>query len=810
MKAGFYGLFIGINILLVLLLNGNITIPGNPLPPFGKFLNPFCGVWSTGIDNEHKDIELNSPYLSSPVEIIYDDRRVPHIFAQNIEDALFAQGFVQAQNRLFQMEFVSLASAGALSSVLGDKTLEIDREKRRRGMLYAAENAVKGWEKFPEYQKYMTPYLQGVNTYIDYLKSRDFPLEYKLLDFEPSEWTAIKSALIFKYMALTLAGRNDDIRYTNLKTALGNEAFDFLYPEIEDEENPVIPDLYFLKEKEILTVVNQDEDAYFKGKIEKAFYEARQDGVGSNSWGLSGLKTASGKTIFCNDPHLSLGLPSIWFEVHIHTPDFNAYGVSIPGMPGIMIGFNEDIAWGETNVGQDVEDLFLVEWADNEKKKYMLDGAAKDVTIRLEKHEVKGGKSVTDTVRYTSWGPVYHESNDGKHDLAMRWLVHDVPDTPEFMVFVNAMKCKDYDQYLDVSADFISPAQNFGFASGSGDIGMRINGRFPAKSGQDGRFVEYGNKSSHDWQSFIPRDQNPQILNPERGFISSANQRSAPRDYPYYYTGKFEHFRNKTINSKLTAIQDATVQDMQTLQTDAWSSKAADIIPAMLAAISDADLTASERTVAEIMNKWDYQYRANLIAPVYFEHFFRQLQDLVWDEIVGLQKDMDIVLPKPWRLIALIKNDPENKYFDIMSTPEKEVAADIIRLAFKKASAEVQKQLEATPDLTWGSYRPLDIFHLIRLPALSEMGLPADGSPDVINAVGNSFGPSWRMIVHLDEKTEAYGIYPGGQSGNPSSKYYKNMIPDWLKGAYFPLRFTQSPDALSSVKTQSLHLNPKK
>ena len=809
MKVLLYGLFLVMNMSLLLFLNGNIILPNNPLPPFGKFLNPFCGVWSTGLEKETNDIILHSETLKAPVEIIYDDRRVPHIFAQNMEDALFAQGYVQAQNRLFQMEFVSMASAGSLSSVLGDKTLEIDREKRRRGMLFAAENAVKGWQQFPEFNTYMTAFKKGINAYISDLDPKDYPLEYKLLDFSPSEWTDVKSALIFKYMALTLAGRNDDIRYTNLRNTLGEEAFRFLYPETEENENPVIPDLGFLKGQEILSS-SQNEDVYFKGKIQKAYYESRQGGVGSNSWGLSGMKTASGKTIFCNDPHLSLGLPSIWFEVHIHTPEFNAYGVSIPGMPGIMIGFNEDIAWGETNVGQDVEDLFLIEWADAARTKYMLDGAAREVEMRIETHTVKGGKTITDTIRYTTLGPVYHESTDKKHDLALRWLIHDMPDTPEFMVFVNAMRCKDYEQYLDVTSDFISPAQNFGFISKTGDIAMRINGRFPVKTGEDGRYIEFGNQSANDWQDYIPRDQNPQILNPERGFISSANQRSAPRDYPYYYTGKFEHFRNKTINNKLAAMEDITVDDMKKMQTDAWSSKAADVLPLFLNLLPESELKEHEKKTLEVLSQWDFQYRADKLAPVCFELFFSNFQRLTWDEILGLQQEMDVALPKPWRLIDLLRKDPENKYFDIESTSEKESAGDIIRLAFEEMSATMINKLNENPNLTWGSYRPLDIFHLIRLPALSEMGLAADGCPDVINAVGQSFGPSWRMIVHHDNSTDAYGVYPGGQSGNPSSKYYKNMVSDWLKGAYYPLRSVRSSDELSSFKSQSLRLIPKK
>lgn len=798
-----------LTLTFVLLLNGNIQISSNPLPPFGKFLNPFKGVWQSNLHNETQEMNLQMKGLTAPVKILYDDRRVPHIFAGNLEDALFAQGFVQAQNRLFQMDFVAKAAAGELSSVLGDKTLEIDREKRRRGMKFAAENAVKGWEQFPEFRKYMDAYISGVNAYIHSLGEGDYPLEYKLLDYAPESWDALKSALIFKYMSLTLAGRNDDIRYTNLYNLLGKESFDFLYPETEEIENPVIPDLSFLQGADI-DIPHQSDSAYYTQSIQNAFYDSRPSGVGSNSWGVGGLKTASGKPIFCNDPHLSLGLPSIWFEIHLHTPQFNAYGVSIPGMPGIMIGFNEFIAWGETNVGQDVEDLFVIEWADDKRSAYMLDGKVQEVRYRIETHKIKGGKDLTDTVRYTHWGPVYHSSKDGKHDLAMRWLVHDVPDTPEFMVFVQGMQCKNYEEYLEVTSNFIAPAQNFGFASVDGDIALRVNGRFPAKSPNDGRFVEYGNVSANGWQKFIPRAQNPQILNPSSGYIASANQRSAPKDYPYYYTGKFEHFRNKTINGKLTAAQDVTTEDIKVMQTDAYSSKAADIVPFILSSVDKTSLTGLHAEIYEAFQKWDYQYRSYEAAPTYFELFFRRLQEKVWDEITPFQKDYDVVLPKPWRLIALMKKDSENIYFDIKNTEAKESALDIVRLAFEDLVSAIRDLKEKNQALEWGKYRPLDIHHLIRLPALSELGLPADGCPDVINATGLSFGPSWRMIVNLEEKVSAYAVYPGGQSGNPFSPYYKNMIPTWLKGEYFPVRFVHNAEDVQSHSTQIIHLTPQK
>lgn len=802
-----YGVTFVFTVSLILLLNGTLSVTKDPLPPLGKFLNPFGGAWTSDTKKENTDIILADAGLRDKVEILYDDRRVAHIYAQNIEDALFAQGYVEAQNRLFQMEFLSMAASGELSSIIGNKTIEIDLEKRRRGMKYAAENAVKGWEKTEEYTK-VHRYVEGINAFVKNLKPDDYPLEFKLFDIQPSKWTTLKSALVFKQMSLTLAGRNDDVECTNLMYHLGKDDFNFLYPEHQAVENAVIPtETPFTFDT--LYGKAQDDKSYYHGEITKSYYENRNKGVGSNSWGVSGAKTTSGKPIFCNDPHLSLGLPSIWFEVHIHTPEFNAYGVSFPGFPGIMIGFNDHIAWGETNVGQDVEDLFLIHWANKEKTKYLLDGKETDVTYRVEEVKVKGGKTITDTVKYTNWGPIFRTSSDGTHDLAMRWLCHDVPDTEEYNVFIDAMKCKNYNEYLNATAKYITPAQNFGFASVSGDIAMRVNGKFPAKYAEDGRYVEHGDDSRNGWNAWIPRKQNPQIINPKRSFISSANQVSADKTYPYYFTGKFERYRNRRVNEKLTDMENITPEDMQKMQQDAYSFKAADYIGTLKSIIKPEDFNKAENEKLKLLTDWDFQYRADTEAPSLFDIFYKKLTENTWDELIELRKTMDVKLPESWRLLEIIQTTPDHKYFDITATAQKENARDVIVKSLKEAIAEFNKNASEGKSNTWGAYKPLHIYHLARIPAFSAMDIAADGCPDAINATGYSFGPSWRMVISLEEKVKGYAVYPGGQSGNPASKYYKNMIDAWVKGQYYTLNSSASAEDIRKIKTQTIVLKPK-
>jgi penicillin amidase len=806
MQKFVYGFHFSLFLFVLLFLNGNIELFRKTIPPFGKFLDPAKGVWNHNVPTGFEENNLSLP-ISQQASVIYDERWVPHIIAENLEDVLFLQGYTEAENRLFQMELMSRAAAGELSSIFGEVTIGIDLDKRRRGIKFAAENAVNTWKEMPEY-KLAEKYINGVNAYISQLKPEDYPLEFKMFNLKPEPWTVLKSALIFKEMSLVLCGRNHDIEYTNARNTFTPDIFNQWYPEYEEVENPVVPD-HALRFPEILYGKKQDSSAFIKGLIQNTFYETRNPGIGSNQWTVGKSKTQSGANIFCNDPHLSLGLPSIWFEQHLKTPRFNAYGVSFPGFPGIMIGFNDSIAWGETNVGQDVEDLFLIEWADDQRNTYYLDGEKVKADVRIEKIEVKGADPLYDTIKYTKWGPVFKKSKDGKNDLAIRWLSHDKPKNAEFMTFIKGMTCKNYNEYKAATESFQTPAQNFGFSSVSGDIAIRINGMLPAKFGQDGRFVEYGNKSQNDWTDFIPRDQNPHVVNPPENYVSSANQRSASKNYPYYFTGNFENYRNVTINEKLKAGSNITVMDMQKMQMNSFSQKAKEFIGVIPQDCRQMGSTSGINWYDKL-KQWNFEYKRDKTEPVFFEIYMKNLRSNTFEEIYSLMENMSVPIPKDWVLYRNIVSDPLNEIFNIKKTSTIENAENIQKLAFFKTIREVDSLMTINKNLTWGSYNPLNIFHPTRLPALSANNLSADGCPDAINAKGNSFGPSWRMIVHQKMPIEAYGVYPGGQSGNPFSPYYKNMVDDWIDGRYHLLNKDISQEELSKKKVKKIIVSPKK
>ena len=774
-----------VSILLFAMLSGWMKIPNNPLPPLGIFLNPYTGVWANAEKEPKRDLTLTFSTLDKPVRVIYDDRWVPHIFATSTKDALFAQGYVVASNRLFQMDFITRAASSKLSEIMGDKTVQFDLKRHTSGLEKVAEETAQAWEK-TEHIGLLNSYVAGVNEYIKTLSPKDYPIEYKLLDYEVEPWSIKKTALVVKYMADVLANNCNDLESTNTLALLGKETFDLVYNEAEDGGYPVIP----LEKKYSvpdINKINQNNVPVVHDVYKHSFYDGYTKGVGSNNWAISGKNTLSGNPILCNDPHLSLSLPSIWIEAQLITPAYNAYGVSFPGFPGIIIGFNEHIAWGETNVGQDVQDLFNITWTNKERTKYKVDGEVKEVTYDIREIKVKGGKTITDSVKYTIFGPIVKESVDGKHDLAKYWLPLFPSDKEDYMTFIDAMHCTSLEEYQKVTEIFDSPAQNFLVASKSGDIGLRVNGKFPVRSNEDGRYIKEGTSQRNTWQDFIPRSENPQIINPAQGYLVSANQRSAGKDYPYYYTGSFEHFRNRSINESLKGKKDITPADMMALQGDTKSYKAVDMVPLMLAAIGDA-----KSEIIESLKTWNYRYDANLIAPVYFEEWFNLMYINTFDEIFQYKDSIDVLYPEDFSLISLAKNHCDHKIFDDISTPEIERCQDIFRKSFQELQAKMKKENPTN----WGKHRPLIINHYTRIPALSVANLEVGGSPDVINAINKNFGPSWRMIVQLGDTIEAYGVYPGGQSGNPASVHYKDMIDTWAKRQYYKLNYVKSENEL--------------
>lgn len=794
-------------IIGLLVYSGNRhQVFGSKLPALAALLDPFGGFWQNAEPKGKSPLPglLDLPQLSQPVQIIFDDRLVPHIFAQNMADAAFAQGYITAKFRIWQMNMTTRAASGQLAAVVGEKALERDKLQRRKGMTWAAERTLQHWKQTPTEYNIIEAYAQGVNAYLSSLDPKDYPLECKLMDFTPQQWSPLHSALVFKSMAEMLSSRNDDIQASNAMRLLGDSLFQYLYPEYPPFQSPVIP---------VETPWN------FKSAVTKSLVPANSGisetlapfdlmpqpspFIGSNNWALASRKSQSGYPLLCNDPHLRLTLPSIWFEIQIHTPELNAYGVSLPGIPGIIIGFNNDIAWGVTNGSQDVLDWYAVEWSKPDKSAYLFDGKERPVELRTEVIEVRGRATpVIDTVRYTTWGPVVYETEDSPYrDLAMHWVAHDPVARQDFYevgVFMRLMSGHSYADFKDAIAHFRSPAQNFVFASKSDDIALHVGGLFPIKKPQQGRFVQDGKSSSNDWGGFIPPDQNPQVLNPARGFVSSANQHATSPDYPYYLNGYYDTYRGRMVNRLLEKQATYSVEDMKAMQNNTYGIKAEEGVKALLKNINPAALNKAQQKALQDLAQWDFRYEADVQAPTLFEQWLSASYKATFDELYLHPDSNNLLYPQIWRFIDMLGNSPQHILFDNKQTAEKEDASIIVTRSFIEWY-KLNGEAYSSNELAWGKHKNTWIKHLADIPAFS-VNLPdIGGTGDALNAIKPTHGPSWRMIVELGPKAKAYGVFPGGVSGNPGSSFYDTSVKVWAKGQYHELLLLDSP------KDQSQH-----
>jgi penicillin amidase len=369
-------------------------------------------------------------------------------------------------------------------------------------------------------------------------------------------------------------------------------------------------------------------------------------------------------------------------------------------------------------------------------------------------------------------------------------------------------KAKNHNNYLAALDHWTSPGQNFVFASVKGDIAMRIQGKYPVRRKNEGRFILDGTRTTSEWQAFIPNEHNVQYKNPERGFVSSANQYPVDLTYPYYINAtSYEAYRNRRINQRLSELANITPQDMMDLQLDNYSIKAQEILPRLLQLTDSISYSETETKVRAILRSWDFQNNPKLEAPAYFDRWWRILYSGIWDEF--LKSEMALPSPTAFNTIKLIKETPPDfPYFDRVDTPEEETLTELVIASFKQAVADIENwKSEKNTSLEWAKYRDTYVEHLLRQEPLS-VHAPNGGNSESVNASTRRHGPSWRMVVSLEKSgVKAWGVYPGGQSGNPGSQFYDNLVDEWRDGKYFQLHFSKSRDSYSSSKS-IITLNP--
>lgn len=794
------GFFISLVIALILIFVLNRH--WGQIPPLGKFLSPRQGFWANAEPvNKNFSQRIRIKGVEQPVRVWLDGRLVPHIFAQNEHDAYYVQGYITAMFRLWQMEMQVRAAGGRVSAVIGEKALAYDRLQRRKGMVTAAENSLALAEADSTSKAVLDAYSAGVNAYIAGLSYRSLPLEYKLLDYKPEKWTNLKTFLLLKYMSDELTGYTDDLENTNALKFFSLQQFNQLFPDFPDSLYPIIPKGTPFYQPSVSANITLTDTIEHNLKDTIGFEQKKPDkDNGSNNWVVNGKMTASGAPILCNDPHLGLNLPSLWFEIQMQTPDMNVYGASLPGAPGVIIGFNNSIAWGVTNAQRDVKDYYAMHFRDSTMKQYWYDGDWKNADLHVEKIDIRGHKPFMDTVAYSVFGPVIYDSHFpdsvGRNPyLAVHWAAADSSD--ELKTFYLLNHARNFNDYKMALSYYQCPAQNFAYADVSGNIAMWQQGKFPARRDSEfGKFILPGDSSLYLWKPFIPFIENPHILDPDRNYLYSANQNPTDTTYPYHYFGYFIQFRARRIDHVLAEKNNLTIADMMRLQNDYYDGFAAEALPLMLAHLDTAGLEGSSRRYMDSLLRWDYQEIPSSIAPILFNNWWDSLYAGIWND--DFDDSLRLPLPRPTdnTTIEWLLRDTAMPYIDNRQT----VAHENLFLQNNDAFTKAMRAIAATDTagtLQWGSYRGTDIMHLTKIPAFSREHLFTGGTAYTVNAIKKDHGPSWRMIVQLSNPIQAYGVYPGGQSGNPGSRYYDNFIDDWVKGKYYQLHYFMPQDSTS-------------
>ncbi|MGQ0712581.1 MAG: penicillin acylase family protein [Gemmatimonadaceae bacterium] len=798
-----------------------------PAPPIGLFLDPVHGVWAAGRGG---DLDVRSSRrvaaLGDRVRVVYDDRGVPHIFASSVADATRALGFVVARDRFFQMELATRAAAGRLTELAGQRAVEVDREQRALGLPWAAERKLAAIDTTAPGWHAIVAYAEGVNAWLESMGPADVPLEYHLLGVRPSRWEPVQSIHLLNRMTWTLAHGDHELRVRQLELLIGRPAAAALFPRNSPIQEPIVPNGQRAPRVDLTTLPPprpvDTRATGLPGALDRLRARIRAtselpddpgDALGSNNWAVAPRRTRNGHALLAGDPHLELTLPSIWYEAHLVVPgQLDVYGVTIPGSPGIVIGFNRDVAWSFTNVESDVIDYF-VESLDDPRRptRYRVDGAWEPLTPRVETYRnARGEVFATDTVFYTHRGPLIR---DGELGLSLRWTAHDA--TNESDALAHAVRAKSVAEWLDAMTGFLVPAQNGVVADRAGTIAIRSTGRFPVRApGATGARLQDGSSKANDWAGVLPPSRYPFARNPSQGYLASANQQPwDPRmDSTYLGENWYSPWRAMRINALLRADSAVTPDAMRRYQTDPGSARADAFVPALLAAANAMRATGRGDVVldsaAELLGEWDRRYTKDSERAVLYESIMTALQARVWDELVHGEgrgaAPLRVDTPRD-QMIALLLRDPASSWWDDRGTQRAverrdDILADAMREGYRRT-----RTMHGDPNAggwRWDRVHHANIHHLLHLESLSRLRVPVQGGPSTLSPSSGSgrFGASWRMVVELGSEVRAWTIYPGGQSGNPASPRYADRVTAWSDGVLEPALLPRAEGEIPSSR----------
>ncbi|WP_338777933.1 penicillin acylase family protein [Metabacillus sp. FJAT-52054] len=726
--------------------------------------------------------------LTQETVVTRDQEGVPHIKAGSEKDLYMAQGYIQAQDRLFQMDLSRRQASGMLSEVVGEATIDRDKFFRTLGLRRAAQASLSAYDQ--ESLQVLQWFADGVNAHIKEAKKEGkLPLEFTLLGYEPSKWTPLDSLTIGKYMAFDLGGhwQGQAFRYWAMDHLSKEEALE-LFPSYP-KDAPAILSSY----KNIKLDI---QDTFASAVIPREFN-------GSNNWVVSGKKTVTGKPLLADDPHLGLATPSIWYQMHLTSPSQNVSGVIFAGVPGIILGHNEKIAWGVTNTGPDVQDLYIEKRSPQDDSKFLHNGKWEQAKIIKEPIAVKGKKTIPYEVTETRHGPVISEfSLDQKKDtvLAMKWTAL-MPST-ELQAVLNMNRAQNWNEFEKALEEFHVPTQNFVFAGQDGTIAYKANGKIPIRKNGDGLLPVPGWTDDYEWSGFIPWNQLPRSVNPEEGFLATANNKVIDDRYPYHISHHWaQPYRYMRIEEFLTSKDKVTVNDMKKLQMDQKDLYAREFVPSFLKALKEQKLTSQEKGALSLLENWNYEDNPEYGAPLIFHLWMKELPRVLFADKIP-EKMEELFEGKQQAVDELLRKalDGEKSVW----IEEKGGIQNVLHSSLKSVLAAIQDQYGKDPKAwKWGDYHQVYFAHPLSSasPVLEwvfnrQKPLPVGGSQVTVQAAAYEengvvdHGAPWRFVADLSDLSKAYHNNSPGQSGHFRSEWYSNQLKNWVEGTYHETSLT--------------------
>jgi penicillin amidase len=767
-------------------------------------VDPVDGFWANARTADQFDAgSVRLPGMTAQAEVVFDERGVPHIFAESDEDAIRAFGYVVSGDRLFQMDFLRRVTSGRLAEVLGPDLVDTDRFLRGTGMARSvAQNIAWMQEEDRIDLQVASWFAEGVNARLEAMSDADLPVEFRLLGYRPERWSAADAFLVGWNLMFDLTyQRESALVMDQVRGAMSPEDFDLLFRVDEPYSVPIVPP----EERHwsaggagsrTLASWPRGAGAQAAG-TQVSHIPARQQfgdfpltegflpGKGSNNFAVTGSRSATGAPIVAGDMHLGLNLPSIWYEVHLVTPEMNTYGVTVPGVPLPIEAFNRNVGWVFTNTGSDQVDHLELE-LDADGLRYRYADGWRDLEIIPDTIRVLDAPPVAQMLRWSHWGPV---STDGGRTIATQWTANSRIRTFQALWHMN--HAATYAEFEDALRSWDVPMQNILVGAPGDTIAIRSTGYLPVRADGTGYGIRDGSSPMSEWTGRVPFDELPHAINPGRGYLASTNQRPADETYPYYLGRDWRAvMRSIRIDELLAGKETHSAADLAEYQADVHAVQRDLFVPL----IADLEgLSTRAASFRDALTAWDGSTAIDRREPALFGVWETILRQMTWDEPA-----FDRRSPSRSRLHQLLTETPDSPWLDIESTPIREDAAMVLRASLEQAadSVDVEGPL-------WGEVHGLLLRHITGSGALRPFWrgpIPYPGYSETLSPGAGrnvTHSASWRVVLDFaGDAIKARGIYPGGPSGNPFSTRYDASVDDFASFRLYDLHTPETPQAL--------------